>query len=137
MTGPDLVLTMGQRDQIIADALARLPAEACGLVAGRNGEAARVYPVTNILNSPVRFMMDPQEQIDLLLQFDRQGWDLLAIYHSHPYGPERPSATDVAECGFPEAVQLIVSPDQKGFQIRGFFIRDSRITNATLQILDG
>jgi proteasome lid subunit RPN8/RPN11 len=53
--------------------------------------------------------MNPHQQIEALLALEAAGWQLLAIYHSHPQGPELPSATDIALAFYPEAVNIIVS----------------------------
>ena len=37
--------------------------EACGLVAGVDQTSFEVFPVTNILHSPVRYRMDPEQQL--------------------------------------------------------------------------
>jgi proteasome lid subunit RPN8/RPN11 len=98
----------------------KLPEEACGLVAGRAGHSLVVYPVVNVLRSPVRFRMQPQEQVDALLEMERQGWGLLAIYHSHPAGPPQPSPTDLAEAAYPEAAYLIWFRTDDGWSCRAY-----------------
>ena len=44
-----------------------LPNEGCGLIIGRivgqEYQAQEVIPITNILNSPSRYRMDPEEQL--------------------------------------------------------------------------
>jgi proteasome lid subunit RPN8/RPN11 len=83
--------------------------EVCGLLAGPPGEApARHIPITNIAARPDRFDMDPAELIDAFRAMRQAGEELIAIYHSHPFGPPAPSATDIAECQYPETVHLIV-----------------------------
>ena len=81
-------------------------------------------PITNELHSPVRFRMDPAEQLQAFLQFESQGLDLLAIYHSHPNGPPHPSPTDIAEFTYPGVLYLILSPGPSGWQVREFEFRD-------------
>ena len=75
------------------------PLEACGLVSGRiekgSYQAADVIPTTNILNSPIRYQIDPHEQLNAFYEMEASGLELVAIYHSHPHGPEVPSHTDI------------------------------------------
>lgn len=89
--------------------------EVCGLIGGRGGEATSLYPVPNVSAAPARlFEMEPAGQIAAMRRMRERGEDLLAIYHSHPAAPAVPSATDLGEAGYPEALYLIVSLGTKG-----------------------
>lgn len=109
------------------------PEEACGLAAGLNGVVLEVYPITNLLHSPVRYRMEPQEQFKVLQEIDRLGWELLAIYHSHPEGPAFPSPTDIAEAYYPEAIYIIWSPDGGTWSGRGFKIDNHQLGQAVIE----
>lgn len=110
---------------------AHYPEEACGLVAGRDGRATAVYPIDNIHHSPVLYEMDPLQQIQAMIDLEAAGDDLLAIFHSHPAGPARPSQTDVAQAYYPDALQVIVSlADRAQPSIRAFTIVDGQVTEA-------
>jgi proteasome lid subunit RPN8/RPN11 len=102
----------------------RFPREACGLIASQEGLPVEVIPVTNLLNSPTRFRMDPREQFEAFNLIEKRGWELLAIYHSHPNGPENPSATDLDEWYYPEAFALIWFPQALGWTCRAFQISE-------------
>jgi proteasome lid subunit RPN8/RPN11 len=91
--------------------LERVPEEACGLVAGTGGCSRVVFEVENILQSPVRFRMEAGEQIRAFLEIEKSGMDLLAIYHSHPQGPDQPSTTDLEEFAYPGTPYLIWYPE--------------------------
>jgi proteasome lid subunit RPN8/RPN11 len=114
------------REAMQRDVHARLPNEACGLVGGLHRRALEIFPVTNDLHSPVRFRMDSKEQVRVLLDLEQRGWDLLAIYHSHPNGPDQPSPTDLSEAAYPEAVNLIWSGETGEWRCRGFLILGSQ-----------
>jgi proteasome lid subunit RPN8/RPN11 len=103
------------------------PEEACGLVAGTAGVAASVYPVTNLLHSARRYRMAPAEQLAAMLEIEARGWQLLAIYHSHPQGPAQPSQTDLAEAAYPAALQLIWSRQAAGWDCRAFSIQSGAL----------
>lgn len=103
------------KDQVSAEA----PLEACGLIAGRGGNAEAVYPITNMLKSPVKFRMEPKEQLQALEEIEAAGLELLAIYHSHPSGPESPSATDLKEAHYPVAY-LIWAIHNNEWQVRAY-----------------
>lgn len=111
------------------------PLEACGLLAGKHGRVEKVIPVRNQAQSPVRFVMDPYEQLQALEWIDSHGLELLGIFHSHPAGPETASPTDIREAAY-EVVQLIWSRDRHGWKVRGFWIENGRAAEVSLQIAD-
>jgi proteasome lid subunit RPN8/RPN11 len=107
---PGLYLTSEHLDQITAHIDSCLPEEACGLVGGMDGSSRVVIPVENVLHSPVQFQMAPLEQLKAFDEIEKHGWELLAIFHSHPQGPAGPSATDIAEFYYPGTWVIIASP---------------------------
>ncbi len=121
----DLIVQLGEH------ARACLPLEACGLVAGSGDRAAAFLPVTNELKSPVAFRMEPQEQLNAFLWMEARSYDLLAVFHSHPHGPESPSPTDIAEFYFPGTASLIWTPAS----LRAFLIDQERFSEIPI-ILD-
>jgi proteasome lid subunit RPN8/RPN11 len=104
---------------MLAEVTQHFPEEACGVITGQKGQALEVIPIENILHSSVAFRMSPVEQVKVLLQIEENVLDLIAIYHSHPNGPEEPSITDIAEAYYPEAVNLIWFPKEDQWQCRG------------------
>ena len=131
-----LRLTRRQLDQMLAHVEACLPNEGCGLLAGQAGIVHEVLPITNAAASPVRFRMDPREQLRALEAMDDKGLELLGIYHSHPAGPVGPSVTDVAEAAY-SAVYVIWSRDGGSWQVNGFWIDHGRISDVKLDAADG
>ncbi len=111
-----------QWNQILEHLNRCLPEEACGLVGGAQEDVHTLYPVTNNLHSPVRFKMDPQEQVNALLSIEDDGETLLAIYHSHPTGPQGMSSMDMEEHAYPEAAQLIFTPHSDNWRCSAFRI---------------
>ena len=124
-----LYLPQPLQEEMIAYVLSLYPEEACGLVGGQDGQAARLYPVENALHSPTAFEMEPLQQIKAMLALESEGLELLAIYHSHPHGPARPSASDVAQAYYPDAAQIIISlADRARPSLRAFLIADRHVT---------
>lgn len=121
-------------EQMRLDVQERQPQEACGLIGGLQKRALQVYPVANALHSPVSFRMEPEEQVGIFLELERRGWDLLAIYHSHPAGPSHPSPTDLAEAAYPEAVNLIWYPEAGEWRCRAYIIREGQFSETSLQV---
>jgi len=109
--------------------------EACGLLAGKNEQVEKVIFVPNQAQSPVRFVMDPYDQLKAFDWIESNQLDLLGIFHSHPAGPETVSATDIAEAAY-EVVQLIWSRNQNRWRVHGFWIENGRATEVPLQIIE-
>lgn len=122
-------------DEIVAHALEEEPNEACGLMAGKDDQVVKLYRVTNAKHSPTRFYMEPQELYNAYREIEDNGWELLAIYHSHPKGQAYPSATDVELATWPDVRYIIVSLlDREAPLIRAFRIVEGQITEEELRI---
>jgi [CysO sulfur-carrier protein]-S-L-cysteine hydrolase len=121
--------------EMIAHASRHAPLEACGLLAGSDNQVEKVIGVRNQAQSPVRFVMDPHEQLQAFDWIESNGFDLLGIFHSHPAGPEIASVTDITEAAY-QVVHLILSRTGGRWKTRGFWIADGKSTEVTLQIID-
>lgn len=105
-----ILLTPRQQAAIIAHARAKAPREACGVLAGQGQRVRKVYRLSNVASEPgSRYLADPVEQLRFFRDVEARGWELLAIYHSHPHSPAWPSPTDVELAYYPEALHVIVS----------------------------
>lgn len=114
---------------------AQRPLEACGLLGGREGGVTVIVPVKNAAVSPVRYQMDPLEQLKAFEQIESDGLEILAIFHSHPVGPAVPSPSDVAEAAY-SVIQLIWSPVEGEWLAHAFWIEDGHAAEVPL-ILTG
>jgi len=62
---------------------------------------------------------------------------MLAIYHSHPQTPARPSAEDIRLALTPDVIYVIVSvQDAKRPNVKGFLIEDDMVTEVPVRILE-
>lgn len=123
--------------EMLAHVESGLPNEACGLLAGKGEQVEAHYPAENTARSPVRFQMDARQQVLAMLDLEARGLELAAIYHSHPHGPPRPSATDVAEAYYPEAMYMILSSGREGaWEARAFRIVDGEVEEVRVEIGD-
>lgn len=129
-----LSLAARQWEQMRADAEQHAPEEACGLLAGLESQVIMVLPITNELHSPVRYRMAAREQLDAFERIDHAGLELVGIYHSHPNGPNGPSATDIAEAFYPEAIYLIWSGQAGVWSCRAFRIQEGQIQEVNLSV---
>jgi len=132
---PHLILSKQQVHNITDYLNGHLPMEACGLLAGKNDRVEKVFFVQNQAQSPVRFVMDPYEQLKAFDWIDDNGLELLGIFHSHPSGPETASPTDIAEAAY-DVVHIICSRKKGQWKLRGFWIENREATEVTLQIVD-
>ena len=122
-------------EQMLQHAAAEAPIEACGILAGKAGMAEKLYKMTNTDTSSVHFMMEPQEQFAVIKDIRASGLEMLAIYHSHPESPARPSAEDIRLALTPDVVYVIVSlQDTEAVNVKGFIIEDSNVVDVPVRI---
>lgn len=109
-------------DDLIAHARADFPIEACGMLGGVDGAVSAIFRMANTDQSNEHFMMDPKEQFAVVKELRNRGLAMLAVYHSHPESPARPSEEDIRLALTPGVSYVIVSlagpePDVKAFRI--------------------
>ena len=109
------------------------PLEACGLLAGRDARVEKIFFVQNQAQSPVRFVMEPVEQLRAFEWIESNKMELLAIFHSHPNGPETVSPTDVAEAAY-DVIQMVLSRANNAWKARAFWIEKNSFDEADLRI---
>jgi len=132
MKGP-LVLTQAHWRVMRRHVARHAPEEACGLLAGRGARVELVIGVPNSLRSPVRFRMEPRAQWRAFQRLEARGLELIGIYHSHPNGPDHPSATDIAENMYP-VVSIIWYPAGGAWAARGFWIESGKLSEVALEV---
>jgi proteasome lid subunit RPN8/RPN11 len=123
-------------DEIIAHARADAPNECCGIIAGNDGHATKLYRAINAEASPYRYNVDPKDLLRIHRDLDNNGWDVLGIYHSHTHTEAYPSPTDVRLAAWPEAHYLIVSlAEEANPVLRAFRILDGLVTEEAIEIV--
>jgi len=122
-------------EEMVEHARREAPNECCGMIGGRAEEALRVYPATNVEHSPLRFMIDPKEQLEIDRELERAGLELAAIYHSHTRTEPRPSQTDISFARlWPGVLWLIVGLSGEEPEVRLWRIDDGQVREAELVI---
>jgi [CysO sulfur-carrier protein]-S-L-cysteine hydrolase len=136
-------------DELLAHAREDAPNECCGLIGGSDGVARTVYRARNAEASPLRYNLDPQDQLRIYAEIESKGEELGAIYHSHTGSPAYPSQTDInlalmdrrengevvgKEPIFPGVVYLIASLAAGEEPLRGFEITENGVTEIDLTI---
>jgi proteasome lid subunit RPN8/RPN11 len=92
------------RAELRAHAKHALPDEACGLVVLEGERAVRYVPGRNAADSPYRYQLDVDPEVWFL---EDDGYEL-AVFHSHPETPPRPSRTDVESIGLWEGRPYLI-----------------------------
>ena len=129
------VLERKYADEIIAHGRQEAPNECCGVLAGRDGRVEKLFRAVNAEKSPYRYNVDPHDLLRIYRECDANGWDFLAIYHSHTHTEAYPSPTDVSLAAWPEAVYIIVSlADPENPVLKAFRIQDGRVSEEELGI---
>ena len=122
-------------DELIAHAREDAPNECCGMIASRNGAAVRVYRAENIHASPVRYEIEPRDQLRIVNDIDDEGWELGAIYHSHTRSEPVPSQTDINLArNWPDPLYVIVGVAGEEPDVRAFAIRDGSVDEVALDV---
>lgn len=116
------------------------PNEACGLLAAARsaddgGVPLRFLPMQNAANSPYRYLMDPDEQLRVMLDIDDHDGVIWGIFHSHVASKPEPSVTDIGLAFYPDAVYVICSLAGKMPEVRAWAIQDGRVGEVVLQVV--
>lgn len=122
-------------EAIMAQAEEAVPIEACGYLAGNDGEVVRHIPMTNADQSEVHFTFAPEEQFQAIKAARQQGLQLMAVYHSHPATPARPSEEDIRLAYDPDIIYVIISLADEGRELKAFRIKGGRVTPEAVEIL--
>jgi proteasome lid subunit RPN8/RPN11 len=122
-------------DEIIAHARAEAPNECCGMVGSSDGQAVEIYRARNAEASPLRFRIDPDEQLELHNRIEDAGLDLGAIYHSHTRTAPRPSQTDINFAKlWPGVLWIIVGLVGDEAEVQTWRIEDGQVSDAELVV---
>jgi proteasome lid subunit RPN8/RPN11 len=123
------------RRQMVDHAMAELPNEACGLLAGQDGRVERFFPTRNADQSSSTYRIDPTEQLEVFNAMDEKGWVLSGIFHSHTHTEAYPSQTDQRQAFYPEAHYVLVSlADPADPVFRAFTIVDGDVVEQEVTI---
>ena len=130
-----LEIDRGFFGEMVEHGLAEFPNEACGLLAGKEGRPVKFFRMTNRDASPVTYRLDPREQLRAFDEIDEEGWELLAIFHTHTHSDAVPSETDRKQAFYPEAHYLVMSlTDRVNPELRAYRIDDGEVAEAELVI---
>ncbi len=128
-------------DQILQQARAEYPDEACGVILGPfNADTPeRLKPMINAAHSPTFYEFDPKDLLALYREVDDNDEEIVVIYHSHTETEAYPSRTDIAYAGEPGAHYVLVSTREEiapATEFRSYRIIDGIVTEEPVTILD-
>jgi proteasome lid subunit RPN8/RPN11 len=121
-----VVIPPAVRSALVEHAEAEKPNEACGLLVLRDGVAERYVRAENEAANPYRFELKADPEVWFL---EDEGYEL-AVFHSHPSSPPRPSRTDVENIGLWEGRPYVI------FSLRSGELAAWRIDDGQVQALE-
>ncbi|MEE1313638.1 MAG: M67 family metallopeptidase [Lachnospiraceae bacterium] len=136
-----ITISKDNYQKIVDHAIAELPNEACGLVAGTvdgvDKHIEKVYLLTNIDHSNEHFSLNPKEQLAAIKDMRSLGYVPLGNWHSHPETPSRPSEEDKRLAYDRNASYLILSlMEQEKPVLHSFHIEGLDVQKEELMIED-
>lgn len=123
-------------DQMVAQCLAGLPDEACGLLGGDpgSGTAVTCYPTRNLAASAKLYTVDPKEHLRADREAEAAGNAIIGVFHSHTHTEAYPSPTDVAQAPDPDWHYVLVSLRDIQPVVRSYRIVDGLITEEPVRV---
>ena len=110
-----ILITLDDLRRLNDAAEAAYPEEGCGLLVGKRmpggrARVTRVETATNVAaDRRTGFEVDPGLRIGLERELRGTDQSIVGHFHSHPDGPARPSATDLAKAFEPDLIWVIVT----------------------------
>jgi [CysO sulfur-carrier protein]-S-L-cysteine hydrolase len=136
-----MVISAALLEDIVAHAREEYDAECCGMVAYASleedgtGEATRVHRAENVFASRKRFEIDGKELLRTLGEFEDEGWELGAIYHSHTHTAPYPSQTDINfAANWPGLEWVIVGLANEEPEVRCYMIEWPEVREVALEV---
>jgi [CysO sulfur-carrier protein]-S-L-cysteine hydrolase len=123
--------------QMVAHCITGLPDEACGVLAGDagSGAVARLYPTRNSAGSARVYSVDSRDLLDADRDAERNGAQLIGVFHSHTHTDAYPSATDVDQAPDPDWHYVVVSLRDTHPVVRSYRIGAGRIEEESVVVL--
>lgn len=132
-----LELPRAMVDQVLAHARRDHPDECCGVIAGRDGRATRVFEMDNAERSPTGFAFDSAQWLSVYRALDDADEEPLVVYHSHTATEAYPSRTDVLWSRTTEFGHwLLVSTRGEQDEVRSYVLSDGEVVEEELRVAE-
>jgi proteasome lid subunit RPN8/RPN11 len=131
-----LAIPQNIHDDLIAHAKEGFPLEVCGILGGTGDTVSAIYCMTNTDASNEHFMMEPREQFSVIKDLRAKGLTMLAIYHSHPETPARPSEEDIRLAFTPGVSSIIISlADSQQAVVKSYKIDQGKVDPEVIEVI--
>jgi proteasome lid subunit RPN8/RPN11 len=123
--------------QMVAHCISGLPDEACGLLAGdpSGGTVDRVYLTRNAAASARVYSVDSRDLLHADRDAERNGTQLIGVFHSHTHTDAYPSPTDVDQAPDPGWHYVVVSLRDTHPVVRSYRIVGRQIEEESVVVL--
>ncbi len=130
-----IILTKNQKEELIRHAENAAPNESCALLFGsQDGDKVAVSDIfltENTDKSLTRFAISNEDLLEGYQHAERNGLDVVGIFHSHPHSEAVPSDTDMRFMQINPVVWVIFS--NKFAELRAYFL-ETRLLNVAIKI---
>jgi proteasome lid subunit RPN8/RPN11 len=89
--------------------------------------------MVNVDASAEHFSFSPEEQFRVMKDARVKGFEMIAVYHSHPATPARLSEEDIRLAYDPDMVHVIISLKDGNVDIKAFSVRDSVVGEVKME----
>ncbi len=120
--------------QMVAYCITGLPEEACGVLAGDpvSGTVDRLYPTRNEAASARVYTVDSRDLLQADRDAERNGTQLIGVFHSHTHTDAYPSPTDVDQAPDLSWHYVVVSlrdshPVVRSYRIGGGLVEEESV----------
>ena len=131
-----IILSQSQKQILVDHAKKCSPAESCALLFGKEESGTstiqQVYLTKNIENSPVNFVISNEELLTGYQEAEKNGLEVIGIFHSHPHSEAIPSSTDRKFMTINPVVWIIYSNIHDKLNA---FVLESEITPVSIKLL--
>lgn len=102
---------------------------------GNNFEVLDVVKASNVMDSPTRFEIDPEELYRVIKDAEAKGLDVIGFYHSHLGYGAGPSVVDLDHMKFLSSfIWLICDISAEGVKFKAFSMRGDKLTELELVV---
>ncbi|KAA0257165.1 M67 family metallopeptidase [Deferribacter autotrophicus] len=122
-------------EELFEYAISGLPNEVCGYLAGKGDVITNYYKIKNEDQSPEHFTFNVQEQFNAFKDARNRGLDIIAVYHSHPSTPARPSEEDIRLAHDPNVYYFIISLMNGQRDLKCFEIKDGKVKKIEYEVI--
>jgi proteasome lid subunit RPN8/RPN11 len=122
--------------EMVIHALREAPLECCGILAGKGKTVLRIYEIRNADGSRTSYLMNATKQLEVFLEMEKEGLDMVAIYHSHPHTIPFPSERDVRLAFYPNIAHIIISLKEGNTSVKGFRIGKDAIYIEPIRVIN-